>query len=597
MAEIAHAYAERTAALTNATTTFASAVSLAAGAFTAGKKYLLWVTAQTGCNSTASAYRPELVVAHGSTDFEDSRYYYKLDTADNRTPYAWFHVWTAVDGEGVDLKFRTGNVSATASIDQANILAVCLSDDLIEGTDWHYSEDGTDSGLISITTPLDGASITFTPPSGGKDWLVVALAQIKATNSGVSMGSRLSRTGEATQLHPEIILEPTEANNVLDQLISPCVFQLGAVSQTFKQQSLSYGSTDQHYRWHSRVFAINLSKFRSSAFAYTQDATAGDFTTTPWSTEAQTLAFTPDIEGPCWVGAYTTFDKANLNANVGFRLQVDDADAPATQTADAYTFYRGRDSRDEDGLHIQALPTLTAAAHTAALDVYAPVSASGSQTAKYRLLWAVSMELATPTASLDLDPAALALAGAISVSGDIQIGTSFDLSASPVALAGALAVSGDIQITEAPELDLDPAALALSGALAISGDIQIGTSFDLAADPVALSGSLAVSGDIESSVDPILDIDAAPVALAGSLGISGDIQIGTSFDLAASAVALAGSLSVSGEIQSSTEPIIVARGRTSGGGLELFIDEAIEDDDEVIEIMQVLVAAGVLWEV
>lgn len=52
-------------------------------------------------------------------------------------------------------------------------------------------------------------------------------------------------------------------------------------------------------------------------------------------------------------------------------------------------------------------------------------------------------------------------------------------------------------------LDLDPATLALSGALSIGGDIQIGTSFDLASDPVALSGSLAVSGDIESSVDPI----------------------------------------------------------------------------------------------
>lgn len=157
-------------------------------------------------------------------------------------------------------------------------------------------------------------------------------------------------------------------------------------------------------------------------------------------------------------------------------------------------------------------------------------------------------------------------------------------------------VSGEIT-TAGASLDLDPAAIALAGAISVSGDIQIGTSFDLSASPVALAGSLAVSGDIESSVDPILDIDAAPVALAGSLGISGDIQIGTSFDLAASAVALAGSLSVSGEIQSSTEPIIVARGRTSGGGLELFIDEAIEDDDEVIEIMQVLVAAGVLWEV
>lgn len=400
MAAIAHAYAERTAALTNATTTFASAVSLAAVNFTAGKKYLLWVTAQTGCDSTGAGYQPELIVTHGATTFEDSRYYYKLITAGQRTPYAWFHVWTAVDGEDVDLQFRSGNVAAIASIDQANILAVCLSDDLTEGVDWHYGEDGTDSGLISITTPLDGASITFTPPSGGNKWLIASLAQIKATNSGVSMGSRLSRTGEATQLHPEIILEPAEANNVLDQLIAPCVFQLGAVSQTFKQQSLSYGSTDQHNRWHSRVFALNLSKFKSSAFAYTADPTPGDLTETVWGAEAQSLAFTPDVEGPCWIGGYTTFVKGSINARIGFRLQVDDADTPATQTADAYVFHRGKDARDADGLHIQALPTLTTAAHTAALDAYsAAAGASGYQLLQHRLLWAMSMELAPPPAS------------------------------------------------------------------------------------------------------------------------------------------------------------------------------------------------------
>lgn len=175
--------------------------------------------------------------------------------------------------------------------------------------------------------------------------------------------------------------------------------------------------------------------------------------------------------------------------------------------------------------------------------------------------------------------------------------TAFDLNASAVALSGALAISGDLDITAAPELDLDPAVLALSGALSISGDIEIGTSHDLAADPIALAGSLAVSGDIESSVDPMLDIDAAAIALSGSLSVSGDIDIGTSFDVDASAVALAGAITVSGDIQSSTDPIVVARGRTSGGvGVEVFIDEAIEDDDEVIEIMQVLVAAGVLWE-
>lgn len=214
--------------------------------------------------------------------------------------------------------------------------------------------------------------------------------------------------------------------------------------------------------------------------------------------------------------------------------------------------------------------------------------------------------------SLDLSASAIALAGSMGVSGDLQIGTSFNLAASPVALAGSMSVAGDLQIEEAPTLDLSASTIALTGTLAATGDLQIGTSFDLAASTVALSGSLGVGGDIETSTAPTLDLSASPIALAGTLGLAGDIQIGTSFDLSSSTIALAGSLGVSGDIQSSDTPLPGPsyEGTGNGGGMPMSfakwrqsLDEQFEDgelrriqeeDEMVLDCITALVAAGVL---
>lgn len=192
-------------------------------------------------------------------------------------------------------------------------------------------------------------------------------------------------------------------------------------------------------------------------------------------------------------------------------------------------------------------------------------------------------------ASLDIDASAVSISGALSATGDIQIGTSFDVSASAVALAGSLAATGDIEITEAPELDLDATPVALSGALTASGDIQIGTSHDLAASALALSGSLSVTGDI---------------------------QIGTSFDLSAAELALSAALALSGDVESSTEVPAPApspsTGMSAGGGMSnvprakhpatVLAEEYEEaererirrEDDMVFDCIAALVAAEVI---
>jgi hypothetical protein len=249
----------------------------------------------------------------------------------------------------------------------------------------------------------------------------------------------------------------------------------------------------------------------------------------------------------------------------------------------------------------------------------------------YKIAWTIYDDVADDYATVavgeyvttvDLVASAIAVSGAVSATGDIQIGTSFDISATAVAVSGALTTSGDIEITPPGDLDLAADPLALSGVLSVSGDIEIGTSFDLAADPlsvtgalsasgdieigtsfdvsasaISVSGTVAVSGDIESSVDPILEVVADPlsitgtisasgdiqigtsfdlatdpIAITGTLSASGDIEIGTSFDLSASPVALTGSLSTSGDIQSSTDPVVVVAPRKRGGGVNRFVE-------------------------
>src|SRR5262249_4018727 len=153
-AAIAHAFAEVNTAQTTTSSTLVDVpgASIASGNFVAGKKYLLYVTAQmTNQKATDSVERGAL---HGTTPFDDallgsggSRAVFSTASASMQWAYGWFTVWTAVPGEAIKLQFRRLEYLGIAQVNRIAMLAINLSDDLAENTDWAFAEDATDVTL------------------------------------------------------------------------------------------------------------------------------------------------------------------------------------------------------------------------------------------------------------------------------------------------------------------------------------------------------------------------------------------------------------------------------------------------------------------
>jgi hypothetical protein len=201
MAAIEHASRVNVTNQTTTTTTYVDATNgdIASGSFTTGDKYLILAMAQLGVNNSFQAVY--LRVVHGSTAFDDSEQLWANSASTRRTPYFWWTVWTAVSGEDIDLQYRSNSSNnPTASLDFIVLLAINLSHDVTENTDWVYAERSTDDALT--TTFLDGASITFTPGSAS-DWLVLTNGQYTSSADTVSQISRMQRSGEASSSVPE----------------------------------------------------------------------------------------------------------------------------------------------------------------------------------------------------------------------------------------------------------------------------------------------------------------------------------------------------------------------------------------------------------
>jgi hypothetical protein len=349
--------------------------------FTTGKKYLLVVTAQISENSTGVE---QIKVLHGSTDFADSEAVY-AGAAGARISYMWFGVWTAVAGEGIKVQFAVS--AGTMVLDQASILAIDLSSNLTENTDWFINERGTDDALTGVAT--NGGAITFTPTTASQNWLVLSMAQIDHV-SGTAIGqiSALVRSGEAASSTPATAIYATTTTQIFMHTVAR-VFSLGAASNTFTEQSSETGADAA--RLHSKVFALNLAKFRTNVGEYT-DGTAA-LSATDYATELETASITPAMAGDVWIGAYWTFDQNNTGRSAEYRVQVDGSDQPAGQTTDNYSFlYNALNAASAFPMHLSTMATMTAAAHTIDLDASAD-STTGTPNGMHRQLWAVTMEL------------------------------------------------------------------------------------------------------------------------------------------------------------------------------------------------------------
>lgn len=381
-AAIAHTFVEQNTNQTTASTTYVdvTGASIASGSFTTGKKYLLYITAQANEDSTGVM---RIKTVHGSTDFAESIFVGSVAGATHRQSYGFLTVWTAVAAEGVKLQF---NVSAgNVNLDQIAMLAVNLSDDVVENTDWVFAELATDEPLGA--TPDDGASVTFTPGTAGHDWLVLSFSNIDSTDATIPMISRIERSGEASAVVPEARVVVGTA--VFQSILLARAYNLGASSNTFKEVSAATGTA--HTRLHSSIFVLNLNKFRNHTFAYTEADAA--LSATDYATLLQTASITPDVACDVWIVTYWGFDDNSISREAESRIQLDNVDQPAAQTTDNYQFIISNiDVTDEEPMFQQTLASLTAAAHTIDLDASSD-SVTSAPAGQNNFIMAVTMEL------------------------------------------------------------------------------------------------------------------------------------------------------------------------------------------------------------
>jgi len=383
-AEIAHSFTEQNTAQTTTSGTFAdvTGADIADTEFTADDKYLIYITAQAGESSSG---RNDLQVMHGSTAFAASLGNINQWSVLHYGVYNYMVVWTAVDMEDINIQMKA--TAGTASLDHISLLAINLSNDVTENTDWFSATRADDDSLS--TTPTDGASITFTP-TAGHDWLVLTNSILDLDSTTTSGVTRIERSGEASSSTPEARME-SNVTTSRNTFALANVYNLGASSNTFKEVSESTGTT--HTRMDSTIFAIDMDKFRNHAFTYT-DADTSALSTTNYATEIQTVDITPDVQGPVWIGAYWGCDTGSAGSReCEWRIQDDGTDQPAGQTDDNLQGgYGMNDTTDEMPF---TLSTLVAAmpASTSTIDMDASTDAGTTATAQHRLLWAMSMEL------------------------------------------------------------------------------------------------------------------------------------------------------------------------------------------------------------
>lgn len=384
-------YCESTNA-TAATTTWVDVCQIDASSFVAGKKYLILASAFLGNSNSASLVGARLVRGLTPTAFTDSTS--AIETAgDQKTAYGYFTVFEQPGGGAELIKLQINNSAVdTTTMTLGQVFALKLSDDFVEGTDWHYTEvttDYTTTTAFSGTDSTEAASVTFTP-NGTDNWLVLVNAAVGSLS--LTSPYRMSLFGSVeTTDEPSITLEGEDAADIRNHLLT-MAFTPTAASHIYHPR-FNHSSTAVVVN-SSRTFALNLNKFRQNAFTYliTEEQPAASPT---WTT-TRTLSPTPEVTGNWFILGSLTNDIAAFGNDLAVRLQVNAAGGGLVSNpayGDDAPDVDGWDNTDDIPVHIFKLVSLsTGAARDINLDVTAPETGT-TQRVEDRHLVAFSLEL------------------------------------------------------------------------------------------------------------------------------------------------------------------------------------------------------------
>ncbi len=365
-----------------------SGASIASSSFIPGRKYLVMINAQISKDS-GNVVLIQCRTLHGSTEFTSSERSRNMGSADTgRFSYMYFTVWTAVSGEGIKVQFAEGNTAGTTNANFVTLTAIDLTR-FVEGVDWHYDVDTTATNVGSITwSTTNNGTITFTPGTAGHDWLVMAYSQVTGASTTANTESRINRSGEASSTLPLISMEGNGGSEI-QAFANMRVFNLGASSNTFEEQSRQDAASGSPSRTMSAVFAINLNKFVAHGNVYTEAETAA-FSTTNYATEVQSASITMSAAAHLWAWGFWLCSANSQTVSMRGRMQVDDSDAPAGQTTAAYQRDEANDTTDLHGVHNQAVLSVSSGSRTIALD--ASETTGITNTARNRSIAAVQLE-------------------------------------------------------------------------------------------------------------------------------------------------------------------------------------------------------------
>lgn len=358
------------------------------GQLVVGRKYWITVFAQQRGDAGGQVAFGRLL--HGSTAFAESEQVQDGSDGTTRLLYQFQTVWEAVSGEGLQFQHMASS-GQTVNSDQVVVLALDLSE-LTENTDYFWNELATDGGLS--TTPLNGATVTFTPGSSDQ-YLVSTYAQIQHGDTTTRAQSVMVRSGEASSTAPlgrkEVSLISGLTNYQGTLLFRG--FSLTAASNTFTERSEASSGT-AHTRTHSSVFVLRLGAWDQVQMAFTE-GTEDMQATTDYADALQSVSLTPNVTGDFLAFASFTYDAA-ISRNLEYRLQMAGADQPGTQTSDNYSFLvRDTDEYRPYGLAVKASLT-SGASRTIAVEG-SVTNATGPPQCAHRSLIVFSLELGGAT--------------------------------------------------------------------------------------------------------------------------------------------------------------------------------------------------------
>ena len=308
-------------------------------------------------------------------------------TGSGHNKITWFTVWTAVASEGIKMQHKSNSASIPTHSDQISMVAIEISEELTEGTDWDFDFNSTNNSLTSSFANYSTLTIEAGDHNSGDTWLVLGYANLEVNSLTENYESRLQRSGEADSTEPTISREGEDPSEQSLQFFAR-TFDLGSSDNTFTIGVRSDGAGSGSHGF-SGLFALNLEKFVDSNEIYTE--TDEDFQTTDWADLIQTLSLTPTATGDIFILSNHVADFGDTTQNNQARLQVDNTDEPTGQTA--LTFQtRNWGVKDQIGHSHFTIENLDNTAHTFDVDGDSN-NISATPHAQSRQLVAFSMEL------------------------------------------------------------------------------------------------------------------------------------------------------------------------------------------------------------